>query len=223
MSRDTPEWQHLARMAAAQTVFSICPAPLLVDPPPNSMSVPVVDPNEDILDRFWRRVAELTSRYHDTQKKWIGGKEIRQWNKLNRKACKNCLRSKIGRVCVIDEDQPSCRACRATKIGCDRKPQFVFDLTKDDFFPTYDQFIRVYKNREPGRLRRYIRMSRRIPRDGGSYQIAPSSISAEHHRQTVHGQRIFWRTGNDDAQRDRAKCDLERLRTPPGDASRTTA
>lgn len=133
----------------------------------------------------------MTSRYHDTEHKWIGGEEIRQWNKLNRKvkeplnrstetrgliygltrvqACKNCLRSRTGRVCVIDEDQPNCRACRTNKIGCDRKPNFVFDLTKDEFFPTYDQFIRVYKNKEPGRLRRYVRFARRIPRDEGAF------------------------------------------------------
>lgn len=62
------------------------------------------------------------------------------------------MNSKSARTCIIDEDHPSCRACRDVKIGCDRKPRYVFDLTKDQFFPTYPEFLHVFENRE-GRSR----------------------------------------------------------------------
>ncbi len=45
---------------------------------------PAADPNEETLDRFWRRVAELTTRYYDADHKWIHGNEIRAWNIANR-------------------------------------------------------------------------------------------------------------------------------------------
>ncbi|KAJ7114868.1 hypothetical protein C8R44DRAFT_740225 [Mycena epipterygia] len=146
---------HARRMEEAQTVFSIVETSPQIQILPKTLTLPVVRPNNVILDRFWRRVAEVTTRYHDSDKKWIGGHEVRQWNELNRTACEKCINSKNRRMCIIDEDHPSCRACRTTKIGCDRKPRFVFDMTKDEFFPSYTQFLAVFQNKEPGRLRRY--------------------------------------------------------------------
>ncbi|KAJ7125024.1 hypothetical protein C8R44DRAFT_782076 [Mycena epipterygia] len=117
-------------------------------------STPEAGPN---LDRFWKRVAEVTSRYHDVGKRRIGGEEIREWNRnpTNGKICGKCDSSRVKRICIIDEDQPSCRPCRLMKVGCDRKPRFVFDMTKDQFFPVYEEFLKVFNNRVPGRLRRH--------------------------------------------------------------------
>ncbi|KAJ7272959.1 hypothetical protein C8J57DRAFT_1316152 [Mycena rebaudengoi] len=126
------------------------------------MSVPTVEPLPFIVDRFWKRVAELTTRYHDHENKWIGGEEIRQWNQANRQACGKCLNSKTKRVCIIDEDHPSCRACRHVKIGCDRKTQFVFDLTREEFFPSFTQFLSIFRHPGPGRMRRDKKLENRI-------------------------------------------------------------
>ncbi|KAJ7107022.1 hypothetical protein C8R44DRAFT_805131 [Mycena epipterygia] len=143
-----------------QTVFSIRVQP---QPQPHvdlGLSVPTVVPHPHILERFWERVADLTSRYHDPGRGWIGGPEVRQWNAQNRHACSKCLNSKTGRVCIIDEDHPSCRACRHIKIGCDRKTQFVFDMTKAEFFPAWGQFLAVFQHKEPGSARRHGRGKR---------------------------------------------------------------
>ncbi|KAJ7660737.1 hypothetical protein DFH06DRAFT_1129795 [Mycena polygramma] len=118
------------------------------------MSVPDIRPNPDVVHKFWKRVAELTTRYHDANNNWVGGSEIRKWNNDNRTACRKCVRSKSQRQCIIDEDYPSCRSCRSAKVGCDRKTQFIFDLTKNEFFPVYDQFIKVYDDKEPGHMRK---------------------------------------------------------------------
>ncbi|KAJ7499750.1 hypothetical protein FB451DRAFT_1206417 [Mycena latifolia] len=142
---------HIKRLQAGQPVFSAFPtAPRSQDAPApiDAMTAPAVGPDEITLDQFWRRVAELTTRYHGDQQKWIGGSEIRKWNAENR------LNS---RACAVDEDQPSCRACRANKIGCDRKPRFIFDMTKRHFFPWC-------ANKEAGRLKRYIKLPRDPPR-----------------------------------------------------------
>jgi hypothetical protein len=77
---------HTTRMAAAQTVFRVVPDTRRTDPKHGSrrLSVPAAHPNEETLDRFWRRVAELTTRYYDADHKWICGDEIRAWNSANR-------------------------------------------------------------------------------------------------------------------------------------------
>ncbi|KAJ7473892.1 hypothetical protein B0H11DRAFT_1337760 [Mycena galericulata] len=114
-----------------------------------NISIPTVVPRSTVLDLFWRRVAYLTGRFHDGDRKWIGSDEIKAWNSLNRNPCHKCSTSKSRRVCIVDEDNPNCRTCRNAKISCDRKSKFIFDLTKDEFFPEYDQFLSVYHNREP--------------------------------------------------------------------------
>ncbi|KAJ6522283.1 hypothetical protein B0H19DRAFT_683094 [Mycena capillaripes] len=164
------------------SVFSIHPP---VSPPvqAQALSEPNVQPHPDILERFWRRVSELTTRYHDKNKKWIDGQEIRKWNMENRTACNKCRSSKKKRQCVIEEDNPSCLACRTIKIGCDKKPRFVFEMTKEEFFPHYDQFLQVFQNKEPGRLRRYNRVKSkpqwRIQSSGNFEDRSESSEMAE--------------------------------------------
>lgn len=50
---------------------------------PAAMSVPRVLPTKDIVDMFWKRIAQLTIRTHDRNNKWIGGPEVRKWNQAN--------------------------------------------------------------------------------------------------------------------------------------------
>ncbi|KAJ6474034.1 hypothetical protein C8R47DRAFT_1324304 [Mycena vitilis] len=151
---------HTARMAAAQNAIQT-PNLLAFRAQTNcGLQDGFPAPSEDVLDKFWRQVAKLTTRYHDVDRKWIGGDEIRKWNNANRFACQKCSNSKTGKTCVVDEDQPSCRTCRSNKLGCDRKQLFVYEYTKDDFFSSYAQFLSVFRNKEPGRLRRYERVKR---------------------------------------------------------------
>jgi hypothetical protein len=46
------------------------------------MSLPDVGPSIYTIERFWKRVAEVTTRYH-AGRKWIGGEEIILWNQTN--------------------------------------------------------------------------------------------------------------------------------------------
>ncbi|KAJ7272637.1 hypothetical protein B0H12DRAFT_1091400 [Mycena haematopus] len=80
---------HPGRMEACQTVFC-------VDVPRTEqsnlckrveLSLPPAGPSKDTIDRFWRRVAEATTRCHDVESKWIRGDESRLWNEQNRQAC----------------------------------------------------------------------------------------------------------------------------------------
>ncbi|KAJ7623857.1 hypothetical protein DFH06DRAFT_1481729 [Mycena polygramma] len=130
-----------------QVVFRVNSPP----PPPErvlGLSEPSAEVEERTLENFWQRVSELISRYHDVDQKWINGTEIREWNRRNRIACEKCVNSTTKRQCVIDEDSPNCRPCRESKIGCDRKPKFVFDLTKADFFADWNQFDKVWKEKK---------------------------------------------------------------------------
>ncbi|KAJ6452020.1 hypothetical protein C8R47DRAFT_1229579 [Mycena vitilis] len=171
------------RMVAAQSCYSVASyEALAVDQVGTEPTPAKLEPSALFLDKFWRRVAQLTTRYHDVDRKWIGGEEIRKWNTDNRKACQKCATSRTMRVCIVDEDQPSCRACRTAKIGCDRKPQFVYDLTKAEFFSHYGDFLAVFRNREPGRLKRYERIvplkkRKRPARDVGRSQTVHESVA----------------------------------------------
>ncbi|KAJ7758177.1 hypothetical protein DFH07DRAFT_772644 [Mycena maculata] len=127
---------HSARMEAAQSTFGLEVAP------PLTTSSPVVGPSTDILDDFWRRVAEVTTRYHDADNKWIGGSEIRKWNKANRGVGDHShipdIHINIGSRHVAD-------ASRASRTG---------------------YFLAVFRNKEAGRLRRYIRTPRQSAKRG---------------------------------------------------------
>lgn len=87
-SMDRDVGRHRAWMAAAQSVFRVAAkAPPSRPGTTPSRAVPLSDDKAILLDRFWRRVADLTTRYYDTDQRWIGGLEIRQWNKANRNVC----------------------------------------------------------------------------------------------------------------------------------------
>lgn len=161
------------------------------DVPPSARSLaadPCSAPDPELVNRFWKRVAELTSRYHDIQNNWTGVSELKEWNNKNRNVsqlfreqadpdlhamqpCEKCIHSKTQRTCIIDEDHPSCRACRDVKIGCDRKPLFIFEMTRDEFFATYEEFIEVFHSRQKGQLRR-------LKQAENSFRSSPKSKDA---------------------------------------------
>ncbi|KAJ7245274.1 hypothetical protein C8J57DRAFT_1524404 [Mycena rebaudengoi] len=41
------------------------------------------------------------------------------------------------------------------KLGCSRKDDFVFDMTKDNFFPSREQFTEIFKKKDTQQLRRH--------------------------------------------------------------------
>ncbi|KAJ6507325.1 hypothetical protein C8R47DRAFT_1100937 [Mycena vitilis] len=140
-------------------------------------SVPDVGPSEYTIERFWKRVAEVTTRYHDEHQRWRGGEEIARWNDMNQKPCERCANSKVKRDCVVDQEHPACRACRNNKVSCDRKPKFIFDMTKDVFFPSYLQFLDIYHNRKPGQMRRLRRHE---------YRFKPVKVRIANGREILH-------------------------------------
>ncbi|KAJ7760743.1 hypothetical protein DFH07DRAFT_816590 [Mycena maculata] len=130
--------------------FMFTPSSTVHSAPSGSRSA---DP--EFVNRFWKRVAELTSRYHNVEHEWIGTAEVREWNKVNPPPCSKCRNSRTSRTCTIEEGHLGCIPCREAKIACDRKATFIFDMTKDHFFPTYDEFICVYEKRQRGQMRKF--------------------------------------------------------------------
>ncbi|KAJ6457542.1 hypothetical protein C8R47DRAFT_1081976 [Mycena vitilis] len=125
------------------------------------LSLPYVGPSHGTLERFWRRVAEVTTRHHDDRREWVGGEDVRRWNERNKQPCERCANSKTNRECIVEENHPSCRPCRRNKVGCDRKPRFVFDMTKEQFFPSYSQFMRIFQDGKSDQIRRLRRQEYR--------------------------------------------------------------
>ncbi|KAJ7493167.1 hypothetical protein B0H11DRAFT_2190797 [Mycena galericulata] len=70
-------------------------------------------------------------------------------------SCDKCLHARRLRQCIIEEDQASCRPCRDSRTSCDRKMRFLYESTRDDFFPTLDEFMLVYNARDQEQLRSY--------------------------------------------------------------------
>ncbi|KAJ7441882.1 hypothetical protein FB451DRAFT_1190859 [Mycena latifolia] len=99
------------------------------------------------IDKFWQRVAQITARSQVKPDRWLGLHEIKLWNAKNLTPCNNCTLAKRKHLCAIDLDNHSCRTCRNLKRACDRKAQFVFDITKSEFFNDYDQFMAVYNEK----------------------------------------------------------------------------
>ncbi|KAK7044577.1 hypothetical protein R3P38DRAFT_2879574 [Favolaschia claudopus] len=112
-------------------------------------------PPESTVVAFWRRVAYLTTRTKCTDGRWIGSYEVRQWNKSNPESCSKCAYGRSVKKCDFEDDQVSCQPCRLAKTSCDRKTKFLFALTRRDFFPTMDAFLRVYNAQPPARCRSF--------------------------------------------------------------------
>ncbi|KAJ7720722.1 hypothetical protein B0H16DRAFT_1604263 [Mycena metata] len=121
-------------------------------------------PSDCVSDAFWKCCARLTTRTHDHHDNWIGGPEIREWNRNNTSACERCSKGKKKRVCQVENDQPSCIPCRMIKVGCDRKARFLFDMTREKFFSDFQVFMAVYKKGPTTRTRREKRVEIRTRR-----------------------------------------------------------
>ncbi|KAJ7715767.1 hypothetical protein B0H16DRAFT_1804948 [Mycena metata] len=95
---------------------------------------------------FWIRVARLMTRTRlEGKNEWIGSNELVEWNRNNLGVCARCKGCSVPRKCVIDDGHPSCRTCRTAKAKCERKTKYIFDLTKDDYYPDFETFHAVYK------------------------------------------------------------------------------
>ncbi|KAJ7086956.1 hypothetical protein C8R44DRAFT_893360 [Mycena epipterygia] len=149
------------------------------------MSSPEVGPNPDVVRRFWKRISDVSARCYDTDNTRKGSDDIRQWNKHNRKSCAKCTSSRGRRICVVDEDHPSCKTCRSAKIGCDRKLLFLFDMTKAEYFPSFDQFIKVFHSKEHSKQASELDQLRRKEAD----------LTAANFHQTAHIHRINYFMG----------------------------
>ncbi|KAK7046698.1 hypothetical protein R3P38DRAFT_2875301 [Favolaschia claudopus] len=118
-------------------------------------SAPAVIPADDTLELFWRRISYLTTRTKTKDGKWIACQEVKEWNARNPQKCIRCANSRVFRLCVVEDDQPSCLSCRDSKMACDRKPQFLFEATCEEFFPTMSLFLKVHDNPPPVQSKTY--------------------------------------------------------------------
>ncbi|KAJ7759335.1 hypothetical protein DFH07DRAFT_817253 [Mycena maculata] len=131
-------------------------------PPPAQAAGPVeghlsspVLISEETIASFWRKIAYLTTRTRTAEGRWVGSREVKVWNSRNMRTCERCAKGRTLKQCLIDEDQPSCRPCREAKIACDRKQQFLYDSTCDEFFADIALFMEVFNNRNQQQVRTY--------------------------------------------------------------------
>ncbi|KAJ7778251.1 hypothetical protein B0H16DRAFT_1502741 [Mycena metata] len=105
-------------------------------------------------EEFWRRIYGLTTRARNHEGQWVGSPEVEAWNRKNRvvhnniQKCVKCSSSRNPKQCIIELDQASCRACREAKMACDRKLQFLFDSTRDQYFDTMEEFLTVFNEKD---------------------------------------------------------------------------
>ncbi|KAJ7045243.1 hypothetical protein C8F04DRAFT_1174207 [Mycena alexandri] len=132
----------------------------IVNSPPFSTSMSSCTATPDmqlnpVLAAFWRRISELTTRTRNHSGHWVGSPEVKAWNSANRRKCDKCCVSRSLRECLVEEDQASCKPCRAAHTACDRKLQFLFESTREEFFPTMEKFLVVFKARDSELSRSY--------------------------------------------------------------------
>ncbi|KAK7000762.1 hypothetical protein R3P38DRAFT_2560389 [Favolaschia claudopus] len=125
------------------------------------------------LEAFWCRVSELTTRTRNDEGAWVGSPEARQWNERNKESCSRCQRGRNWRACFVENDQLTCLPCRKSKMACDRKTRFIFEYTKDEFFPTMDEFKAVYGKKEHTDCRVYRKWASRKLRESVPYSESP--------------------------------------------------
>ncbi|KAJ7047835.1 hypothetical protein C8F04DRAFT_1060248 [Mycena alexandri] len=118
-----------------------------------SLSVPLAAPAEETVVAFLSRIAYLTTRTRMEGNRWVGSPEVAVWNALNPMPCVRCSTSKGCATCTVREGHPGCLECRRSKIACDRKIRFLFEATREEFFPTREQFMSVYTPRDRTRCR----------------------------------------------------------------------
>ncbi|KAJ7746064.1 hypothetical protein B0H16DRAFT_1689201 [Mycena metata] len=101
--------------------------------------------------RSVRALPELESRSSllDPSSAAYGSDELVEWNKVNLQPCKRCNACSVPRKCIIDNSHPACRTCRNARASCDRKPLFLFDNTKTEFYDNVQDFSAVYDKGPP--------------------------------------------------------------------------
>ncbi|KAJ7057745.1 hypothetical protein C8F01DRAFT_1150949 [Mycena amicta] len=111
-------------------------------------------PTAAILTRFYAKIDHIVALQRiPGHPHWLG--ELKRWQLANTTDCESCQASRPRQACVFGDAQMSCRACRyrqhsgassptATSKTCSRKLRFLFDMTKDEFFSDYDQFVSIY-------------------------------------------------------------------------------
>ncbi|KAK7005786.1 hypothetical protein R3P38DRAFT_3039590 [Favolaschia claudopus] len=118
-----------------------------------ALSTPQLGPAESTIVAFWQKIAFLTTRTRRADGKWIGGEAIRHWNAANTQGCDKCTKGRIIRHCTVDEYHPGCKTCRLARTACDRKTKFLFEMTRNDFYPTMDLFLQAYNQKQPDTCR----------------------------------------------------------------------
>ncbi|KAJ6552734.1 hypothetical protein B0H19DRAFT_1236008 [Mycena capillaripes] len=82
-------------------------------------------------------------------------------------------------------------------------------MTKDEFFPTYDQFLKVFQNRESGRLRRYRYVGDSLQSDTRSRipclsddRRTPQEIGRKKHPRTTPSEATMHSVPSEDLQQE---------------------
>ncbi|KAJ7709294.1 hypothetical protein B0H16DRAFT_1481014 [Mycena metata] len=104
------------------------------------------EPPEVMLNMFWREITRLTSRKHDEKGNWSGVEEVLTWNRVNTTK----LTPEIRPVLAARIAKPK----GSMKLGCDRKTLFLFEMTRSEFFASYDQFLDVFRSKAGQRGKR---------------------------------------------------------------------
>ncbi|KAJ7238557.1 hypothetical protein B0H12DRAFT_1137154 [Mycena haematopus] len=119
------------------------------------LSFPSTAPSDDTIRRFWCHIAHISARTRNKAGAWIGSQEVVVWNANNPEPCIHCSTGRKRKVCVVEADHASCRPCRTARVNCDRKIKFLFDNTKEDYFPNFNMFFQVYNSQRPQERRTY--------------------------------------------------------------------
>ncbi|KAF7345346.1 hypothetical protein MSAN_01911600 [Mycena sanguinolenta] len=135
---------HRTRMEGMQMMFRLAVPHLNTD---GTLSQQPPEPNQQMLNQFWGRISQLLSRDQDPERRQTRETEIKNWNRENRQACLKCAHGKARKACIVDENSTICRPCRQFKLGCDRRQRFLFDMTKNEFFSDYEEFLAVYRRK----------------------------------------------------------------------------
>ncbi|KAJ7196163.1 hypothetical protein C8J57DRAFT_1546947 [Mycena rebaudengoi] len=128
---------------ATNTASSLIPGPRTQAHPCEIETPAYVDPTPQVMNKFWKRVAEVTTRYHDANHQWIG--QIFAYDSEEHDSHLTGMQQMFAVQA----------APGSLKLGCSRKDDFVFDMTKDNFFPSREQFTEIFKKKDTQQLRRH--------------------------------------------------------------------
>ncbi|KAJ7183731.1 hypothetical protein C8R46DRAFT_1209880 [Mycena filopes] len=93
-------------------------------------------------------------------------------------------------------------------------------MTRDEFFQSYEQFLEVFQNREPGRLRRYDKAAGTRPPSGC---IVPSKRRRNVNKEWQNFHPDSFQTSQSDATKGRGRLRTDQKRRRTTDKSRTNA